>query len=198
MPRAGLSTDAVVELAVSLVDERSDGLDSLTLAAIAARAGVAVPSLYKHVASLDEVRRRVTLIAVRELTRRVGDAATSAAPSDRFRAVAHAIRRFSHEHPGLAAAAQASGDRQGDALDAEIAAAGRDAIAVVVESLSSYGVPPEHLVDVVRAARATVMGFVVLEASGGFGLPDDVDASFSALLDVFEAGVAAQYSPKSA
>ncbi|WP_228718230.1 TetR family transcriptional regulator [Kitasatospora acidiphila] len=41
MPRAGLNPDAVVDHALALIDE--DGPDALTLAAVAARAGVAAP-----------------------------------------------------------------------------------------------------------------------------------------------------------
>jgi hypothetical protein len=35
-------------------------------------------------------------------------------------------------------------------------------------------------------------GFVSLEASGGFGLPDDVDESFETLIDVLVAGLLAR------
>jgi len=35
----------------------------------------------------------------------------------------------------------------------------------------------------VRAVRAALHGFVVLELDGGFGLPDDVDQSFRFLVD---------------
>jgi len=50
MPRAGLSSDAVVAIPLDVVD--GEGPAALTLAAVAVRAGVATPSLYKHVASL--------------------------------------------------------------------------------------------------------------------------------------------------
>ena len=49
MPRAGLSTAAVVAAAAEIAD--SEGLDRLTLARIAATAGVRTPSLYNHVSS---------------------------------------------------------------------------------------------------------------------------------------------------
>ena len=34
-----------------------------------------------------------------------------------------------------------------------------------------------------RAVRAAVHGFVVLELGGGFGMPEDVDASFTFLVE---------------
>src|SRR5690606_6751367 len=66
VPRAGLSHDAVVRLAVEVVDEAgATGFADLTLAKVAARAGVAAPSLYKHVGSLADLRREVAVLAVR-------------------------------------------------------------------------------------------------------------------------------------
>jgi len=59
VPRAGLSTDGVVDVALAIVDEQ--GPEALSLSVVAARAGVAAPSLYKHVASLAELRSRVEI-----------------------------------------------------------------------------------------------------------------------------------------
>jgi AcrR family transcriptional regulator len=62
MPRVGLSPGAVVDAAIGLLD--SAGPEGVTLAAVAAVTGVATPSLYKHIDSLDSLRR---LIAVRSM-----------------------------------------------------------------------------------------------------------------------------------
>jgi AcrR family transcriptional regulator len=66
--RVGLSTTAVVDAAVDVIDEC--GLDALTLAAVASRTGVAAPSLYKHVGSLGELRTLVSLRLLEEMTER--------------------------------------------------------------------------------------------------------------------------------
>ena len=53
MPRAGLSPRVVVDLALEVVDDGGpSGWADLGLSAVAHRAGVAVPSLYKHVDGL--------------------------------------------------------------------------------------------------------------------------------------------------
>ena len=65
MPRAGLSTESVVDAAVELVDEQ--GWPALTLAAVAIRTGVAAPSLYKHVRSLEALQQKVSARATAEL-----------------------------------------------------------------------------------------------------------------------------------
>ena len=57
MPRAGLNSAAVVEAAARLAD--SEGLAAVTLAHLAEQLGVRPPSLYAHVASLEDLRRRL-------------------------------------------------------------------------------------------------------------------------------------------
>src|SRR6185295_5805538 len=73
-PRAGLTTPAVVGLALEIVD--NEGADALTLAKVAARAGVAAPSLYKHVKSLADLRRLIDLKVVQEMADTLRTAAT--------------------------------------------------------------------------------------------------------------------------
>jgi AcrR family transcriptional regulator len=190
MPRAGLSRQAVTDLAVRVVAESPEGLDGLTLAAVASRAGVAAPSLYKHVDSLADLRRSVALLALQELVRRTALATVGLTGPDALRALGRAVREYARESPGLYAAAQVApdpADRSGSAL----AAAGADAVAVISAVLRGFGLPEPALVDAVRATRAAVHGFVVLESHHGFGLPDDVDRSFEALLDVLVAGLSA-------
>ncbi|NUS52269.1 MAG: TetR family transcriptional regulator, partial [Nocardioidaceae bacterium] len=65
MPRAGLSPDVVVAEAAVLVDET--GAAQLTLAALAKRFGVALPSLYKHVGGRDDLHARLAATVAGEL-----------------------------------------------------------------------------------------------------------------------------------
>jgi AcrR family transcriptional regulator len=185
VPRAGLSRDAVVDLAVALVDD--EGLGALTLAAVAGRAGVAVPSLYKHIGSLADLRSAVALVGVRELVRLSSAATVGLAGDDALRALGHGIRDFARAHPGLYAATQVAPAAE----DAELLAAAADAVGVVAAVLRGFGLPSERSVDAIRAARSAIHGFVTLEAGGGFGMPDDVDRSFGTMLDLLVAGVRA-------
>ena len=66
-----------------------------------------------------------------------------------------------------------------------------DAVALMGAVLRGFGLPDDRTVDAVRTARSALHGFVMLEAGGGFGMPDSVDRSFEALLDTVVAGVRA-------
>ncbi|QCB95420.1 WHG domain-containing protein [Cellulomonas shaoxiangyii] len=170
----------------------------MTLAAVAARAGVAVPSLYKHVDGLPGVRREVTLRCVAELDAVVAAAADAASDADddprgRLRAVAHALRAWAHARPGRYQAVQ--DDWRGHPDAAALQAAAATLLGHLSALVAAVGVPPRRHVDAVRAVRAAVHGFVALELAGGFGLADDVDVSFDFLVDGLVGGLAATADP---
>jgi len=190
VPRAGLTRQAVVAVAIDLVDEGGTaGFERLTLAAVAGKAGVAVPSLYKHVASLGELRRLVATESIAELTRVLAAATIGRAGPDAVRAAADAIRDFARRHPGRYAATQVA-PHGSDPADAELVARAEETLAVLAGVLRGFGLPDDELVDAIRMLRSAVHGFVTLELGGGFGLPDDLDRSYAVLIDGIIAGVA--------
>jgi AcrR family transcriptional regulator len=191
MPRAGLSPDAVVRLAIEVVDAGGpSGFADLTLAKVAAKAGVAPPSLYKHVGSLADLRREVTVVAVRELTAAATAATVGRAGPDALRSLADAWRAYALDHPGRYVATQIGPDPDdpADALLREMAA---ESVQVVIAVLRGFGLPDDRMIDAVRAVRAGVHGFVTLELGGGFRMREDVGQSFAVLLDMLVAGIAA-------
>jgi len=195
VPRAGLSRAVVTEVALGVVDAGGPaGFDRLTLAAVAASAGVAVPSLYKHVSSLGDVRRLVGIASIAELTRVLAAATIGRSGADAMRSAADAVRAYARAHPGRYAATQVAADL-GDADDAELAERGAETIAVLAAALRGFDLPEESTVDAIRMVRSAVHGFVVLELGGGFGLPDDLDRSFRLLVDGVIAGIAALSAP---
>lgn len=180
MPRAGLTPERVAAEAADVADEV--GWDRLTLAAVADRLGVRLPSLYKHVASLEALRHQVAALATGELADAVTAAAVGKAGRDALSALATAYRDYARAHPGrYAATVRAPGDHAG----AHVSAAER-LLRVVFAVLAGYGVTGENAVHVTRALRAALHGFVTLEQAGGFGMPEDVDESFARLLAAFD------------
>ncbi|PUB22198.1 TetR family transcriptional regulator [Promicromonospora sp. AC04] len=195
MPRAGLSHDAVVRLALQVVDDGgSRGFAELSLAKVAAKAGVAAPSLYKHVGSLADLRREVAVLAIREVTAASTAATVGRAGADALHALANAWRSYAREHPGRYAATQIGPDPE-DPADARQRDAAAEGVQVVVAVLRGFGLPDDRVIDAVRAVRAGVHGFVMLELGGGFRMREDVDQSFAVLLDMLVAGVAALGTP---
>lgn len=180
MARAGLDTDAVVRAAAELVDR--DGPDALTLSALAAKLGVKPPSLYAHVGGLDDLRRRIALLAAEQLGTALAPAAAGLARHDALRAVGHAYRGWVLSHPGLYAVLEAEAPRQEPAVER--------VLELVLSVLRGYGLEGDAAIHAARSLRAALHGFTALEAGGGFGIPVDVDASFDWMLTTFDRGLA--------
>ena len=179
MPRAGLSREVVVAEAAQVADEV--GYDRLTLATVAERLGVAVPSLYKHVNGLGELRRDLTVLALRELGVALGSAVERRG-DDGLRAIADAYRGYARSHPGRYPATL----RAVDPHDHDADEASRALLRTVFSVLARYGLSGDDAIDATRALRAALHGFVTLEAVGGFGLPRDVDRSFARLVQILD------------
>nr|WP_231126933.1 TetR-like C-terminal domain-containing protein [Motilibacter aurantiacus] len=146
-----------------------------------------MPSLYKHVQGLDDVRRRLAARAVAELAAELADAAAGRAGPDALAAVAGAYRAYAHRHPGRYPATL----RAPSPDDPAHVAAGERAVGTLYAALRGYGLEGEDAVDATRSLRSALHGFVALEAAGGFGLPRDVDRSFERLVAALDAGLRA-------
>ncbi|MFE0527971.1 TetR/AcrR family transcriptional regulator [Micromonospora parva] len=176
MPRVGLNQQTVVREAARLADEV--GFGQLTLAALASRLGVALPSLYKHVRGADALAQKLAALATAELATEMTTAAVGRSGGDALHAMADAYRGYAHRHPGRYPATQ----RVPDPADPEHVEAGERAVGAVVAVLRGYGLTGDDAVDATRALRSALHGFVTLEAAGGFGLPRDVNRSYQQLI----------------
>jgi len=176
VPRAGLTPAVVVSEAAAVADEV--GLDRLTLAAVASRLGVRLPSLYKHVSGLDALRVAIAAAACRELTAALTAACLGLSGDDALLAMAHAYRDYAGRRPGAYAATL----RAPEPGDGEHVAAARQLLGVVSAVLAGFGLAGEDAVDGVRGLRAVLHGFVAIEAAGGYAMPQDLDRSYERLI----------------
>jgi AcrR family transcriptional regulator len=154
------------------------GLANLTLTAIAPRLGVRMPSLYKHVASVDALKRLVAIQATREMADIFARAAAGKSEADAFAAIASAWREWASIHPGRYAATVRAPERG----DADHTAAADDVLQIVLAVLAGYALRGDDAIDGARAFRSALHGFISLEYAGAFGLPVDVDRSFDRLV----------------
>lgn len=182
MPRAGLSTTAVVDAALAVVDEQ--GAAALTLAAVAQRTGVATPSLYKHVAGLPELRTLLGARVLEDMTEHFTKAVLGRSGDDAVTALMHAYRAYVTAHPARYAAAPL------DPLhDPALAPAGGKLLEVVFGALRAYDLTPSDAIHATRCLRAVAHGFASLEAGGGFGLPEDLDHTYRQLVAAVLSGL---------
>lgn len=187
--RPPVSRERVITEAAIIADDV--GLDNLTFSAVATRLGISVPGLYKHVASIDEVRRAIAILGIEELTDRITMATIGKSDVKAIRAAAIAYREYAHEHPGRYTAsivAPAPGDERHNAASDRL-------LQIMFAILDGFNFTGTEVIDAIRSFRAIAHGFVSLEAAGGFGIPQSVDASFDRLLSMYIAGLERWRSP---
>ena len=175
----------MVDAAVGLVDEQ--GWAALTLAAVAIRTGVAAPSLYKHVRSLDALQQKVSARATAELAQTLTRSVAGRSGEEALRCLADAYRDYALAHPGRYPLTQ----RVPDPGDPEHVAAGEQAVQAVFAALRGYGLEGDEAIHATRVARSALHGFVSLEIDGGFALRQDVGQSFERLVSALHVSLAA-------
>jgi AcrR family transcriptional regulator len=180
----GIDRARIVAVAAELAD--AQGLEVVTLAAIAERLHVRIPSLYHHVAGLAGLRRELALLGTRELLEVLRTATVGKSGDDAVAALAQAYRAYATAHPGRYAATIAAPDPADD----ELMQVSNAIIGVVVAVLGHYRLPQEALIHAVRGLRTIAHGFVTLELAGGFGMPLDRDQSYRLLVQFITAGLA--------
>ncbi len=186
MPRRpGLDRGVLVGEAAALADER--GLGFVTFANLAERLNVRAPSLYNHIASAEHLQHQLTLFALRALRDDIGRAAIGKNGADGVLAIAHAYRTFAREHPGMYDATLRA-PRPDDTALQQIAT---DVLSIVRAILVPFGLSEDMTIHAIRGFRAIVHGFVSLESSNGFGLPQRSDESFQFIMHSYIAGLEA-------
>lgn len=164
---AKLSRDGIVDGALAFLDR--EGWDALTINGLAAQLGTKGPSLYNHVASLEDLRRAVRVRVIDDIITMLSQVGQGRARDDAVLAMGGAYRSYAHHHPGRYSAFSRmplGGENP------EYTAATRDAATPVIAVLSSYGLDGEEAFRAALEFWSALHGFVLLEMTG---VMDDVD-----------------------
>jgi AcrR family transcriptional regulator len=188
-PRSHLTKQAVVQAAAGLIN--AEGLEALSLGRLARELGIRTPSLYNHVDGLPGLMRELSILNARNLADRLSEAAIGHSGPELVRAVMQTIRAYIKEYPGLYLSTVRASGTQAE-VDPELEKEEARSVKVGMAVMASFGLEGEEAVHAVRGLRSVVHGFATLEISGGFGIPLDLDESFSRLVDLFIAGLEQQ------
>ncbi len=172
---ARTSLDHIVRAARAVLER--DGLDGLTMQAVAAEVGVRAPSLYKHVDGRGGLIRLTIDHALDEVAQ-LQRAVPPGPPTGWARALGDAFRAFGHANPvafGLLFA-PIPGEWRPDPRQAA------DAAAPILTAVAGL-VGPTDALSAARALTASAFGFVSMELAGAFRLGGDVDAAWDYMMD---------------
>jgi AcrR family transcriptional regulator len=185
--RPRTSRDAVTVAARAILER--EGLDAVTMQAVAERVGVKAPSLYKHVSDRADLIRTIVDSVAADLTSTLTPGPDRHAPADELRATARRYRTFVRENPtgyGLLFARLAPDMRPPDEA---LAGIGRPIVALVAQLVGD-----DEALASARTFVAWAHGFTSLEGAGGFRLGGDVDRAYETGVEVVLAGISERAS----
>ncbi|MBP2651014.1 MAG: TetR/AcrR family transcriptional regulator [Firmicutes bacterium] len=181
--RVGLDRQSIVIAAAKIAD--LDGLDNVTLAAVANLLGIRKPSLYNHVNGMPELRGLLAIRGTTELKTTITEAVIGKAKADAIHAMAEAYRTFARQRPGLYRAIVSSPDRNNNELQTAITSL----MSIIRTVLKPYSLDDNDNTHTARALRSLMHGFVSLEAAGWFQIPLDRAESYRLMIDTFIRGL---------
>lgn len=181
--RMKLDLSIILQKATEIADEQ--GLDQLSIGLLAEKLEVRPPSLYNHLDGLKELKQKLAIQGVKKLHEYMLRAAVGRSGDDAIRAISQAYLQLVREHPGLYDAST----RFPDANDQELQQVQESVVQLVLKVLNAYHLQEETAIHMVRGLRSFLHGFSSIEQMGGFGMPLDINKSFSILINTFIEGI---------
>ncbi|WHY16984.1 WHG domain-containing protein [Paenibacillus sp. G2S3] len=182
-PRAGLDRRTLVIVAAEIADH--EGIEAVTLAALANKLGVRSPSLYNHINGLGDLRTQLAIYGLGELSDAMNNAAKGFSGDAAVQAMGRAYVDFARSRPGLYETTL----RAPEQANTELEAASDHILKLIIHVMKGYQLDEEGEIHAVRGLRSILHGFASLEQKGGFGMALDTNVSLSRLINTFIAGI---------
>lgn len=147
--------------------------------------------LSDRVTSLPEMRRILAVKGYQGLRRRIEGDVKDKSGVAALRAMAHSMRDFALEHPGLSAATFRSATTDSPEWRQALSDVSETAFRVLAE----VGLEGEPAQQALRMLRSLIRGFVLNEMVGSFLEPLDYDQSFRLAVDALVLGLPAFTPP---
>lgn len=170
--RPGLTTESLTTTAADLADQV--GFEKVTVSELARRVGVKPASLYSHLRGSEDLRGRISVLALSELGERLSISLAGRSGRAALDALVSVMRTYALEHPGRWEATQVR------ITAPEAGVAGAKVAALMLGIMVGYDLPPQERTHAVRLAGSTINGFIRLQANGSFDHSDpDPEASWT-------------------
>ncbi|SDB89212.1 transcriptional regulator, TetR family [Sanguibacter gelidistatuariae] len=177
--RAGLTIDSLTASAAELADEV--GFERVTVSELARRVGVKPASLYSHLRGSDDLRGRISVLALSELGDRLSIALAGRSGRHALDAVVTVMRSYAHEHPGRWESTQVR------ITASEAGPVGAKVGALMLGIMRGYDIPPQEQTHAVRLVSAAVDGFIRLQANGSFDRSEpNAEASWTRMIQALD------------
>ncbi len=187
-----ITKSAVVQAASELADK--DGLNNVTLKAIAEKLSIRTPSLYNHINSLDDLLREVAHMGMRAMNERMTQVAVGISGDAAIMAVGIEYLNYMIEHPGIYEAIQWA-TWHGTEETAEIYG---NFISLLTTLVHSCHFISEGTNDILDVLTGILHGYTTLQLRYAFADPDRVRRGLSNAISTVLSGIHQKYDQRAA
>lgn len=182
-----VSKSLVIETASKIADEQ--GLNNLSLKAVAEKLNVRTPSLYNHIESLDDLLREVAHKGMRSMNEQMAQAAIGKSGDIALKGVSVEYLNFIIEHPGMYETIQWA-TWHGTNETAQIF---ENYIKILSTIISSYSFPSKCTDEILNLFTGFLHGFTTLQVRYAFSDPQKVRDELCDAVDTIMLGVHQKY-----
>ena len=182
--RRRLNRELVIAQAVVMADTAED-VTAVSLTALARALEIRPPSLYNHIAGLEDLQKGMAAYGLQQLITDLRQASLSLIGVEALMAMSNAYRQFAQNHPGIYPLTVNA--QEGD--ESDLAALSAELVQMLLLVMASIGLQGDDAVHAIRGLRAILHGFVSLERAGGFKIPLDQEETFRRLIDTYLDGL---------
>jgi AcrR family transcriptional regulator len=182
-PRINLDLNIILKIAAEIAD--TQGVEAVTLAALAKKLNIKSPSLYNHFDGMSGLRAHLAAYGVEELYNTLVTATIGRASDEAVHRLAQAYVSFVRKHPGIYEAMNIPPALQNE----QFQNISKKTVDLVICVLDPYKIKKDNEIHIVRGFRSMLHGFASLEQKGGFGIPLSPDDSLKIMVDTYLAGI---------
>ncbi|MGX7418555.1 TetR/AcrR family transcriptional regulator [Carnobacterium gallinarum] len=172
MKKNKVTKERIIASAISVADQK--GLQQITLKDVAAILDIKTPSLYNHIAGLDDLVNLLAYDGLTKLKNQLINAVLGLSGKEALFSMGMAYRNFAKESPSLYEATQLVHlwkNKETQQLAESI-------VELMSIFLESYHFSNEKKISIIRMLRSYLHGFSLLEMQQSFGMPLNIDKSF--------------------
>lgn len=186
MPKYLIDKEMILKQALKITD--AQGIDKLTIKEISTELKVSSPAFYKHVDSLEDLKREVANRSLTMVKEEIVRSVTGKQGLDALKAMGVAFIHFAREHPGLYATIQwmnLTTDEVQGTLFYEV-------IQKVYDISKELGADELEASHIIRTVRSIAQGFADVDSHKGFAHESSVESSLEYAYETFFLGVQAR------
>ncbi|WP_152654815.1 TetR/AcrR family transcriptional regulator [Oceanobacillus sp. CFH 90083] len=173
-----INQETIIDATLAIVEEQ--GIAGVTIKNVAIQLGIKPPSLYNHVVNLEDLLDLAALRSMRNLYEGLIAAGIGLEKKNALWAIAEEYRNFAKNNPGQYALVQKVALWKSD----ETKQISEQILAIFLKILQKYKLTEDEAIHFIRTLRSYLHGFTLLEVNESYGLPQELDKSFTAGLEI--------------